>query len=124
MSCFEGRPRGSPRAVGERPIVPKAAATIAAVEPMSSGRCVVYREPTGPTGVRIETRPRQPTAEGAVTVAIEAASLNHLDVWLVSGAQRIEPPRVPCADGAGVVAESQSPRWRQGDEVVIYPVTC
>jgi NADPH:quinone reductase-like Zn-dependent oxidoreductase len=103
---------------------PLGAATIPAVEPLSSGRCVVYREPTGPSGVRLEERPKQPTAEGAVTIAIQAASLNHLDLWLVSGAQRIEPPRVPCADGAGVVAESGDTTWREGEEVVVYPVTC
>ncbi len=65
-----------------------------------------------------------PTPQGAVTVSIRAASLNHLDVWLVSGAQRVEPPRVLAADGAGVVAESGDSSWRPGDEVVIYPVAC
>jgi NADPH:quinone reductase-like Zn-dependent oxidoreductase len=59
-----------------------------------------------------------------VTVSIRAASLNHLDVWLVSGAQRVEPPRVLAADGAGVVAESGDSSWRPGEEVVIYPVAC
>ena len=94
------------------------------MEILSSGRCVVYREPTGPSGVRLEERPRVPTPQGAVTVSIRAASLNHLDVWLVSGAQRVEPPRVLAADGAGVVAESGDSSWRPGDEVVIYPVAC
>jgi NADPH:quinone reductase-like Zn-dependent oxidoreductase len=74
--------------------------------------------------VRLEERPRVPTPQGAVTVSIRAASLNHLDVWLVSGAQRVEPPRVLAADGAGVVAESGDSSWRPGDEVVIYPVAC
>jgi NADPH:quinone reductase-like Zn-dependent oxidoreductase len=59
-----------------------------------------------------------------VAVSIRAASLNHLDVWLVHGAQRVAPGRVLCADGAGVVAESADPHWRPGDEVVIYPVAC
>src|SRR5205823_3883401 len=61
---------------------------------------------------------------GEVTVALRAASLNHLDLWTASGAQRIEPPRVLAADGAGVVAESTDPRWNAGDEVVLYPVVC
>jgi NADPH:quinone reductase-like Zn-dependent oxidoreductase len=74
--------------------------------------------------VRLEERPRVTTPQGAVTVAIRAASLNHLDLWLVSGAQRVEPPRVLGADGAGVVAESGDSSWRPGDEVVIYPVAC
>src|SRR3984893_10151769 len=95
-----------------------------AVDVLSSGRCVVYREPSGPSGVRIEERPRSPLREGAVTVSMKAASLNHLDLWLVGGAQRVEPPRVLGADGAGVVAESGDPRWKPGDEVVLYPVSC
>ena len=74
--------------------------------------------------MRLEERPRVPPPQGAVTVSIRAASLNHLDVWLVSGAQRVEPPRVLAADGAGVVAESGDSSWRPGDEVVIYPVAC
>jgi NADPH:quinone reductase-like Zn-dependent oxidoreductase len=94
------------------------------VDVLSSGRCVVYREPSGPSGVRIEERPRSPLGEGAVTVSMKTCSLNHLDLWLVAGAQRIEPPRVLGADGAGVVAESADPRWKPGDEVVLYPVTC
>ena len=59
-----------------------------------------------------------------MAVSIRAASLNHLDLWLVSGAQRVEPPRVLCADGAGVVEESGARGWSPGDEVVLYPVAC
>ena len=105
---------------GER----QGAATIPAVEYRSSGRSVVYREPSGPSGVRIEDRPRDQIREGHVTVAIETASLNHLDLWLLAGAQRVEPPRVIGADGAGTVAESADPDWTPGDEVVVYPVAC
>jgi NADPH:quinone reductase-like Zn-dependent oxidoreductase len=84
----------------------------------------VYREPAGPKGVRIEDWPKREVGEGQVAVQIRAASLNHLDLWLVSGAQRVEPPRVLCADGAGSVAESGDERWKPGDEVVLYPVAC
>ncbi len=91
---------------------------------LSQGLSAVFREPTGPSGVRLEERPRTPVQAGQVAVAVRAASLNHLDRWLVGGAQRIEPPRVLCADGAGVVAESGDERWNPGDEVVVYPVSC
>ena len=90
----------------------------------SEGLAAVFQEPTGPSGVRVEERPRTRPEPGEVTVAIRAASLNHLDLWTASGAQRIEPPRVLAADGAGVVAESTDPRWSAGDEVVLYPVVC
>jgi NADPH:quinone reductase-like Zn-dependent oxidoreductase len=59
-----------------------------------------------------------------VAVAIRAASINHLDLWLAQGAQRIMPPRVIAADGAGVVQESGDPRWKAGDEVVLFPTLC
>jgi NADPH:quinone reductase-like Zn-dependent oxidoreductase len=91
---------------------------------LSQGRAAVFREPTGPKGVAIEERPRTAASDGNVAVAIRAAALNHLDIWLVSGAQRVEPPRVICADGAGVVADPGSSRWNAGDEVVVYPVAC
>ena len=74
--------------------------------------------------MHIEERPFTEPADGMVAVDIKLAGLNHLDLWTVSGAQRIEPPRVLCADGAGVVAASADDRWRPGAEVVIYPVAC
>ncbi len=55
---------------------------------------------------------------------IRAASLNHLDLWLAHGAQRIPPPRVIAGDGAGVVHESGDPAWKPGDEVVFFPTLC
>jgi NADPH:quinone reductase-like Zn-dependent oxidoreductase len=89
---------------------------------LSQGRAAVYEEPSGPAGVRLRELPRTPPAPGMVAVAMRAAALNHLDLWLAHGAQRVEPPRVICADGAGVVEASADPAWKPGDEVVIYPV--
>ena len=59
-----------------------------------------------------------------MAIEIRTASINHLDLWLAHGAQRVTPPRVIAADGAGVVHTSTVDRWRRGDEVVVYPVTC
>jgi NADPH:quinone reductase-like Zn-dependent oxidoreductase len=87
----------------------------------SEGLAAEYQEPLGPAGVRLRERPRQPLAEGHVAVAIRTAGLNHLDLWLAHGRQRVDPPRVICADGAGVVEESADPLWKAGDEVVIFP---
>lgn len=72
----------------------------------------------------MEERARTAVGPGRVAVEIRAASLNHLDLWVARGVQRVQPPRVLCADGAGVVAESTDERWRPGDEVVLYPVAC
>jgi NADPH:quinone reductase-like Zn-dependent oxidoreductase len=94
------------------------------VDVLSQGRAAVYEEPIGPAGVRIRERPRTEPERGAVAVAIRAASINHLDLWLVHGAQRVTPPRVIAADGAGVVHASGDPAWKAGDEVVVFPTLC
>jgi NADPH:quinone reductase-like Zn-dependent oxidoreductase len=91
---------------------------------LSQGRAAVYEEPIGPAGVRVRERPKTEAAPGSVAVAIKAASINHLDLWLAHGAQRVTPPRVIAADGAGVVQSSGDPSWRPGDEVVIFPTLC
>jgi NADPH:quinone reductase-like Zn-dependent oxidoreductase len=91
---------------------------------LSQGRAAVYEEPIGAAGVRIRERPKTEVAAGSVAVAIKAASINHLDLWLAHGAQRITPPRVIAADGAGIVQSSGDPAWRPGDEVVIFPTLC
>src|SRR5258708_10684958 len=91
------------------------------VEVLSQGKAAVYEEPTGPAGVRIRERPTTEPKPGHVAVAIKAASLNHLDVWLAHGAQHVSPPRVIAADGAGVIKGSSDSRWNHGDEVVIFP---
>jgi len=94
------------------------------IEVLSQGRAAVFEEASGPSGVRVRERPYTPPKPGHVAVEIRAASINHLDLWLAHGAQRIPPPRVIGADGAGVVRESADPRWRAGDEVVIFPTLC
>ena len=91
---------------------------------LSQGRAAVFEEPIGPAGVRIRERPITEPEPGSVAVAIRTASINHLDLFMVQGAQKITPPRVIAADGAGVVRASGDPRWKPGDEVVIYPVVC
>src|SRR5438093_2507340 len=95
-----------------------------AVAILSQGRAAVFEEPVGPAGVRVRERPLSEPGPGAVAISIRAASINHLDLWLAHGAQRVTPPRVIAADGAGVVHGSTDGRWRPGDEVVVYPVVC
>jgi NADPH:quinone reductase-like Zn-dependent oxidoreductase len=96
----------------------------AGIEVLSQGRAAVYEEPTGPAGVRIRELPRTDPKLGTVAVAIRNAALNHLDLWLTHGDQRVTPPRVIAADGAGVVHASGDPSWKPGDEVVIFPTLC
>jgi len=98
--------------------------TGAEIAVLSQGRAAVYEEPLGPAGVRVRERPKTEPVPGAVAIAIRAASINHLDLFLAHGAQRVTPPRVIGADGAGVVHASGDPAWQPGDEVVVYPVVC
>ena len=94
------------------------------IEVLSQGRAAVFEEPTGPSGVRVRERPATEPSAGHVAVAIKAASINHLDLWLAHGAQRVPPPRVIAADGAGVIRASGDARWKAGDEVVVFPTVC
>ncbi len=91
---------------------------------LSQGRAAVYEEPIGPDGVRIRERARTEPGMGRVSVSIRAASINHLDLWMAHGAQRVTPPRVIAADGAGIVHASSGQGWKAGDEVVIFPTLC
>src|SRR2546429_7541518 len=94
-----------------------------AVDVRSQGRSAVFREAIGPRGVVVEERERTPVEPGAVAIEGRSAALHHLDLWMVSRAQRIPPPRVLGADAAGVVAASRDERWRPGDEAGGYPGT-
>jgi NADPH:quinone reductase-like Zn-dependent oxidoreductase len=94
------------------------------IEVLSQGRSAVYEAPSGPSGVQVRERPRTKLRAGHVEVQVKAASINHLDLWLAHGAQRVTPPRVIGADGAGVISASTDSRWNEGDEVVIFPTLC
>lgn len=59
---------------------------------------------------------------GDVLVRLQYASVNYKDALAATGRGKIIR-RFPCAggiDAAGVVEESQSPRFRQGDAVVVH----
>jgi NADPH:quinone reductase-like Zn-dependent oxidoreductase len=65
-----------------------------------------------------------PTAgPGEVLVALRAAGLNHLDIWVRKGLPSVPKPRILGADGSGVVAELGDgvDGFAVGDRVVINP---
>ena len=68
-------------------------------------------------------------SEDDVLVSVEAAALNHLDLWTLSGIPglQLEFPHVLCGDGAGVVREvgSAVTQVKPGDRVMLNPgISC
>jgi len=70
-------------------------------------KAVTIRANGGPEVVRVEDVPAPRAAAGEVVIAVRAAGLNHLDIWVRKGrpGARIAFPHVLGSDAAGVVAE-------------------
>ena len=73
----------------------------------------------GPDVLRYEDAPDPVPGTGQVLIALRAASLNHLDVWIRKGLPSVPKPRILGADGAGVVVSGDG--FAPGDRVVINP---
>jgi zinc-binding alcohol dehydrogenase/oxidoreductase len=86
-------------------------------------KAVRIHEDGGPEVLRFEDAPDPTPADGEVLIALRAASLNRLDVWLRRGLPSVPKPRVLGADGAGVVAALGAgvEGFSEGDAVVINP---
>ena len=67
-------------------------------------RAVRIHEDGGPEVLRYEEAPEPTAGPGGVLIALRAASLNHLDIWIRRGLPSVPKPRITGADGAGVVA--------------------
>ncbi len=75
--------------------------------------------------LRYEDAPKPVVGPNDVLIQLRAAALNHLDIWVRSGARErsIPLPHIPGCDGAGVVAEAGNAvtRCKPGDRVLISP---
>jgi NADPH:quinone reductase-like Zn-dependent oxidoreductase len=86
-------------------------------------QAIRIHEDGGPEVLRYEDVPDPGPGPGEVLVRLQAASLNHLDVWVRKGLPSVPKPRILGGDGAGVVealgegVEGFAP----GDRVVINP---
>lgn len=86
-------------------------------------KAVRIHEDGGPEVLRYEDVPDPVPGPGEVLVALRAAALNHLDLWIRQGLPSVPKPRILGADGAGVVAglgEGVS-GFAPGDRVVLNP---
>ncbi len=88
-------------------------------------KAVVYYEHGGPEVLEIADLPEPKPGPNDVVLAVEAAALNHLDVWVRRGLPnlKLDMPHVPGSDVAGVVAKlgSRVRGYRVGDRVTVNP---
>ena len=86
-------------------------------------KAIRIHEDGGPEVLRYEDAPDPAPAAGEVLVRLEAASLNHLDLWVRQGKPSVPKPRILGADGAGRVASLGTgvETFAEGDAVIINP---
>ena len=86
-------------------------------------KAVRIHEDGGPEVLRYEDAPDPEPGPGDILVALRAASLNHLDLWVRRGLPSVPKPRILGADGAGVVAAVGEgvDGFARGQRVVINP---
>jgi NADPH2:quinone reductase len=86
-------------------------------------KAIRIHEDGDPDVLRYEDVPDPEPGPGEVLVALRAAGLNHLDVWVRKGLPSVPKPRILGADGAGVVAGLGDgvDTFALGDRVVINP---
>ena len=88
-------------------------------------KAVVIGQHGGTDVLRIEERPTPEPSAAGVRVAIHAAGINHLDLWVRKGVEghHFPLPMIPGSDGAGVV-DAVGPEVTSvavGDRVAIAP---
>jgi NADPH:quinone reductase-like Zn-dependent oxidoreductase len=86
-------------------------------------KAVRIHEDGGPEVLSYEDIPDPEAQPGEALVALRAASLNHLDIWVRRGLPSVPKPRILGADGAGVVAALGEgvTGFAEGDRVVVNP---
>ena len=84
-------------------------------------RALVLNQVDGKVQSAIEQVETSALPEGDVLVRVACSDLNYKDGLAVTGQGRIirNYPAIPGVDFAGVVEESQSPRFQPGDKVVL-----
>lgn len=72
-----------------------------------------------------EIKIKEELLDDEVLIKLKALSLNHIDVWVITGSypKNITLPHVIGSDGAGIVVKTgkRVKNFKEGDEVIIYP---
>jgi NADPH:quinone reductase-like Zn-dependent oxidoreductase len=86
-------------------------------------KAIRIHEDGGPEVLRYEDAPDPEPGQGEVVVRVEAAALNHLDLWIRKGLPSVPKPRILGADAAGRVAAVGDgvDTVSEGDAVVVNP---
>ena len=88
-------------------------------------KAVVFYEHGGPDKLIYQDRPDPPCGPDDAVVAVKAASVNHLDIWLLQGipSYAIPLPHILGCDVAGVVEKvgAHVSNLRPGDRVIASP---
>ena len=86
-------------------------------------KAIRIHEDGGPEVLRYEDVPDPEPGPGEALVALRAAAVNHLDIWIRKGLPSVPKPRTLGADGAGIVqALGEGVHdLRIGDRVVLNP---
>src|ERR1043165_1071154 len=88
-------------------------------------KAVRFHEFGGPEVLRYEEAPTPVPGPDEVLVHLKAAALNHLDLWVRSGARErnIPLPHIPGSDGSGIIAAPGTNvlNFKPGDRVLISP---
>lgn len=88
-------------------------------------RAARFHEHGGPEVVRIDEIPLPEPARGEVRIAVRAAAMNHLDLWVRRGLPiDTTMPHIGGSDIAGVVSEvgPQAEGWKIGERVLVNPL--
>jgi len=89
-------------------------------------KAIVFHKPGGPEQLKSAEYPTPQPGAGEITVRVRACSLNHLDLWVLSGlpAYKISLPHALGCDIAGEVEEIGEgvAGLKKGERVVLYPV--
>lgn len=86
-------------------------------------KAVFFEKHGGNEVLQYGDRPTPEPGAGQVRIAIRAAALNHLDIFVRNGIPDVPLPQVPGADGAGVV-DAAGPGvegFAPGDRVLVQP---
>ena len=88
-------------------------------------KALYYDEQKGYQGIKVGEFPVPEIADTEVLVRVKAFSLNHLDVWVMSGNYpgKIPLPHIFGSDASGIVERTGKAvtHLKAGDEVVIHP---